>query len=49
MNFEQVEGMGDAGGARRGQPSEVPPPDALGPLGALRHGVTVAKRSVDGR
>ena len=32
--------MCDAGGARRGQPAEVPPPDALaGPLAALGHGV----------
>ena len=32
--------MGDAGGARRGQPAEVPPPDALARLlAALGHGV----------
>ena len=32
--------MGDAGGARGGQPAEVPPPDALARLlAALGHGV----------
>ena len=38
MHFEQVERMGDACGAGRGQTTEVPPTDALGLLRVLRHG-----------
>ena len=41
--------MCDAGGARRGQPAEVPPPDALArPPAALGHGVA-KQRSVGGK
>ena len=41
MNFEQVEGMGDAGGAGGGQATEVPSTDALRLLGVFSHGCNV--------
>ena len=48
MNFEQVEGMGDAGGAGGGQAAEVPSTDALRLLGVFSHGCdALKKRSVD--
>ena len=47
MNFEQVEGMGDAGGAGGGQAAEVPSTDSLRLLGVFSHGCDVLKKRSD--